>query len=266
MTLVSNPDPLTIALSIILGLCIGSFLNVVIWRLPRGKSVLNPTRSFCTSCEKPLKAWHNIPVLSWLILGTKSACCSKPISGRYPFVELLSALGAVASYLYFGLNPTGILIYALVATLIAITFIDFDFKIIPNVINYPGMIIGLFIGIISQYTQIFAPPITQSALESLIGFLAGGGVFYAIFAFYYMLTKKMGLGGGDIKLMAFLGALLGWQCVAPIIFMGSLAGSVIGIAVMLLQGSGRNTEIPFGPWLALGAVLYIFTDIQVFRF
>ena len=130
------------------GLLIGSFLNVCIYRVPRKLSVLRPYRSFCPQCENPIAAWQNIPVLSWLLLRGRCHSCKKPISGQYPLVELLSATAALASCIQFGFTLTSLIVYLLCAALIVITFIDFEFKIIPNVISFPGMIFGLLLGIL----------------------------------------------------------------------------------------------------------------------
>lgn len=256
---------MALASVIIFGLIIGSFLNVAIHRVPRKMSVSHPARSICPNCERQLTCWENIPVLSWILLFGKCKGCKAPISGRYPLVEILSGIAAAACYIRFGLNPTGILLYIFTVTLIVTTFIDFEFRIIPNVISFPGMTIGLVLGIVSQYTGIFELPITQSALQSLLGFLCGGGFFWAIGEVYYRLYGRVGLGGGDIKLTAMIGAILGVKAIIPTIFAGSLVGAVVGVAMMLLQGTGRKTEIAFGPWLATGALLFIFADIEIFR-
>ncbi|MCB0321325.1 MAG: prepilin peptidase [Bdellovibrionales bacterium] len=256
---------MTIVLLLLFGLCIGSFLNVVIYRVPRKLSVTTPRRSFCTSCERTLLWWENIPVLSWLVLRGKCKECKSPISGRYPFVEVLTGFAAFASYLHFGPTPTALIVFAITASLIAITFIDLDFKIIPNVISFPGMTLGLLLGILSQYTGYFTEPVTQSAWDSLTGFLCGGGFFYVVGLLYYAFTKRVGLGGGDIKLLAYTGAALGVDSVIPTIFAGSLVGAVVGVVTVLIKGGGRHTEIPFGPWLSLGAIIYMFFDLPFLR-
>lgn len=248
------------------GLLVGSFLNVCIYRVPRKLSVVTPMRSYCPSCKRQLSSLENIPVISWLVLGAKCKTCKEPISGQYPLVEMLSALAAAGTYLNFGLTPTSVVVYALCATLIVITFIDFEFKIIPNVISYPGVTFGLLLGAVSQYTHMFELPVSQSAWDSLIGMYAGGGFFWIIGEIYFRMTKTVGLGGGDVKLMGMTGAILGWRSVAPTIFMGSLLGSFVGIALILIRGGNRRTEIPFGPWLSIGAILYIFADMPWFRF
>lgn len=250
----------------VLGLIIGSFLNVVIFRVPRKLSVVYPARSYCPKCSATLSWFENIPVLSWLLLGGKCRHCKIPISGQYPLVELLSGAFAVLTFIRFDATPTALVVYLLCATLVAISFIDLEFRIIPNVISLPGMTFGLILGIASQYTGAFSWPITSGLIDSLVGFLIGGGVFYFIAWIYYLVTKKIGLGGGDIKLLGMTGAILGWESVPQTIVVGSIIGSVVGIAAMIVNKTGRNTEIPFGPWLSLGAVLYIFADIPFFRF
>ena len=250
----------------IFGLLIGSFLNVCIYRVPRKLSIVTPVQSFCPNCKRGITPFENIPVLSWLVLRGKCHGCKEGISWQYPFVELLSGLACYASYVRFGLTPTGFVIFALCAALIVITFIDLEFKIIPNVISFPGMTIGLVLGMISEYTNAFSEPVTQGALDSLVGFFIGGGFFYAIGMTYYLITKKVGLGGGDIKLMGMTGAILGWKSIPTTIFAGSFVGAIVGIAFMLMKKTGRQTEIPFGPWLALGALIYIFSDIRFFQY
>lgn len=249
---------------LILGLVIGSFLNVVIYRVPRKLSVVSPARSYCPRCSTTLSWFENIPVLSWIVLGGRCRHCKARISGQYPLVELLSGVFAILSYLHFGLTITALIVYALSVTLVAISFIDLEFRIIPNVISLPGITIGLLLGITSQFTHAFSWPITTGAIDSLIGMLIGGGIFYFIAWIYYLMTKKIGLGGGDIKLLGMTGAILGWESVPQTIILGSIIGSIVGIGAMLVYKTGRNTEIPFGPWLSLGAILYIFADLPIF--
>ncbi len=249
----------------IFGLMIGSFLNVCIYRVPRKLSVISPARSYCPKCQRQLTWWENVPVVSWILLGARCRSCKERISGQYPLVEMLSCLAAVESYVKFGFTPTGVVLYGLITALIVITFIDFEFKIIPNVISYPGITFGLLLGAVSQFTGWFAEPLSQSAWDSLIGMYAGGGFFWIIGEIYYRVTGTVGLGGGDVKLMGMTGAFLGWHSVAPTIFMGSFLGSIIGIGMIIFRGGNRRTEIPFGPWLSAGAILYIFTELPLFR-
>lgn len=167
----------------------------------------------------------------------------------YPFVELLGGLSAVALFVRFGLTPELFSYFYFVAVLIIITFIDFEHQIIPDVLSLPGIAIGLGL-------SFFFLPI--GFINSIIGTLLGGGVLFIIAAGYYLITKREGMGGGDIKLLAMIGAFLGWKGVILTLFASSLVGSVIGVLFMATLGKSRRTALPFGPFLALGAIIYLF--------
>jgi len=173
---------------------------------------------------------------------------------RYPLVELVSGLFAVAVFIRYGLSWEGIFLYALVAALLVITFIDIDHKIIPDVITYPGIVVGFL-------TSLVLGRITYK--ESLFGIILGGGVLLLIALGYYLLTKREGMGGGDIKLLAMIGAFLGWKGVIFTVFVGSAIGTVVGIALALRTEEGRKLAIPFGPFLSLGALLFLFFGPQI---
>jgi leader peptidase (prepilin peptidase)/N-methyltransferase len=224
------------------GLIIGSFCNVVIYRLPEGKSIVRPG-SHCRSCAAPIHAWDNIPMLSYLILKGRCRSCNELISLRYLCVELASGVLYVLLWMKFG---TTILfaVYALfTSSLLIISLIDLDHKIIPNIISLPGIAIGLCL-------SLWALPITPPA--SVLGILIGGSFFYLI-----ALVSKGGMGGGDIKLIAMIGAFLGWQGALFTIFSGALLGSLVGVILMLLGKKGRKDKVPFGPFLSGGAIIYI---------
>lgn len=246
----------------IFGLLVGSFLNVAIYRLHPDRretmSIINPPRSLCTTCGRQLSSWENIPVLSWLLLKGRSYCCKERISLQYPIVELVSGAAAAGSVIRFGFTPTAFVVYCVIASLLVISCIDFASKIIPNVISYPGIIIGCALGVISEYFHPFSYPITTGVVDTLIGVFLGSGFLYLVSWGYYLYSKQIGLGGGDIKLLAMTGAILGWQSALPTIVLGSLSGAVIGICLMIFSKQGRHAEIPFGPWLSLGAILYMF--------
>jgi len=236
-----------------LGSCIGSFLNVCIYRLPQELSIVSP-RSFCPQCRAPVRGYDNIPLLSYLLLRGKCRSCGAKISWRYPLVEALTGAFAVALYLQFGLTGSFFAFFAFVAALVVITFIDLDHRIIPDVISLPGIGIGFLL-------SFFLP--NPSVTESLIGLLAGGGSLYLVAVGYQALTKREGMGGGDVKLLAMIGAWLGWKAVLFTLFFASLTGTLIGGGAMLIQKQGRHYAIPFGPFLAFAALAYLFFGPQL---
>ena len=277
----------------ILGAIIGSFLSVCIYRVPVGRfdnldengeqqpkedseilTVTKPARSFCPQCKNSLRWYHNVPVLSWLALRGKCGFCKARISARYPSVELLSAFSAYQAVHLYGPTATAAVIYAACAALIVITFIDYDFFIIPNLITYPGILLGFILAGINQLTGWFsAPPrvgslvefnpISRSLFEAGLGFAAGAGFLYFVSEVYLRLRKKDGLGMGDVKLLGMLGAAFGPACSLFTIFIGSLLGSLIGISLVLIGGRKMGQYIPFGPYLAAGAALYLFSGYGV---
>jgi len=241
----------------VIGAVIGSFLNVCIYRVPRNLSIISPA-SRCPSCNMPIKFYDNIPFLSYILLGGKCRVCKAGISFRYPLVELLNAVLFVFVVWRFGFAWHTVIYGILCSALVVITFIDLDFQIIPDVITLPG----IFIGIVAGSLLMPDPFIRNSLLgfkASVIGLLAGGGLFYAI-----AVLSRGGMGGGDIKMMAMVGALMGWKSVLLTIFLGSLTGAVFGIFLMISKGKGRKTKIPFGPFLALGTVITLFYGQEIF--
>jgi leader peptidase (prepilin peptidase)/N-methyltransferase len=241
------------------GLIAGSFLNVCIYRLPRGLSIVTPPSS-CPGCGRKIRPWHNIPVIGYLALGGRCAECKMRISLRYPAVELLNGVFYVLIYAKFGLTPYSIYYMMFMSMLIVITFIDIDYQIIPDVITLPGIVLGLAGAIF-----ILPEPHSYGRLlgisGSLIGLLTGGVIFYII-----AVASKGGMGGGDIKFMAMAGATFGWKSVLLTIFIGSFAGSVFGIALMIFRGKGRKTKIPFGPFLSLGSAVSLFYGREIIAF
>lgn len=241
--------PMTIAVPVfIFGACIGSFLNVCIYRIPAGLSIVHPG-SRCPRCKKAIPFYDNIPILSYLLLLGKCRRCKTPIGIRYPFVELLGGLSALACAQVFGLTLHGLVVFAFIATLIVVTFIDLDHRIIPDRISLPG--IPLFF-----LAALAVPTVTWRA--SAIGIVAGGGSLFAVAWIYELITGREGMGGGDIKLLAMIGAMIGWQGVLFTLFAASAIGTLTGLLAMLRSGKGLKLAIPFGPFLAAGAVLYLF--------
>jgi leader peptidase (prepilin peptidase)/N-methyltransferase len=243
-------------LSFIVGMCIGSFLNVCIYRLPMAKSIIHPG-SMCPSCENPIHFYDNIPIISYLWLRGKCRFCSTPISIRYPLVEAMSGLLCLGVFLKFGPTVQALIYFLFIATLLAITFIDIDHRIIPNVISLPGIPIFFL-------ASLALPTLTY--LDSLLGILVGGGTLYLVAFAYSILTHKEGMGMGDIKLLAMIGALIGWKGVFFTIFVSSAVGTVSGMVVMLVSRQGMKMKIPFGPFLAIGAITYIFFGPQLLAF
>jgi leader peptidase (prepilin peptidase) / N-methyltransferase len=238
-------EPLTI---FIFGLMIGSFCNVVIYRLPQGASVVTPG-SHCPSCKIPIRPWDNIPLISYLLLRGLCHACKEAISLRYPVVELVSGVLYVLLWLKFGLSIPLLVYAALTSALLTVALIDYDHKIIPNTITLPGIVIGLGLSILSLLS-IEVLEITPRS--SLLGVLLGGTFFYLI-----ALVSKGGMGGGDIKLIAMIGAFLGWQGAFFTILSGALLGSLVGVTLMALGKKGRKDKVPFGPFLSIGAILFI---------
>jgi leader peptidase (prepilin peptidase)/N-methyltransferase len=236
------------------GAIIGSFANVCILRIPVEESIVFPG-SRCPECKEHVAWYDNVPLLSWLVLRGRCRSCHEPISFRYFVVELVTALAAVALYLRFGLGVEWLILFGFVASLIVITFIDLDHRIIPDVISLPGIVVGFLVSLRG------APG--PGPLASVIGILSGGGLLLAVAWGYHAVTGREGMGGGDIKLLGMVGAFLGWQAVPFTMLMSSLTGSVVGVTLMLWTGSDTKYAIPFGPFLALGAITYVFYGDQI---
>ncbi|MBM4439947.1 MAG: prepilin peptidase [Candidatus Rokubacteria bacterium] len=232
-----------LVIAIALGLLVGSFLNVVIARLPDGRSLWGP-RSACPACAAPIAWYDNVPVLSYLALRARCRACAAPISARYPLVEIATAALFAAAWLRFGATPQSAVAALLLAALVAITVIDLDHQIIPDAITLPGIVAGLLANL--------AVP-GGSWVSALIGMAIGGGLFLVI-----ILVSGGGMGGGDMKLGAMLGAFLGWQLTLVAIFLAIVVGGVAGVALLAARRKGRKDAIPFGPFLAAGGVAALF--------
>ncbi|GAB4488250.1 MAG: A24 family peptidase [Thermodesulfovibrionales bacterium] len=237
----------------VFGALVGSFLNVCIYRIPRGLSIVWPS-SACPACGAPIRPWDNIPILSFLLLRGRCRACGARISLRYPLVEALNAALYVVLLDRFWPGWQFPVYAAFCSSLIVITFIDLDFQIIPDRITLPGIAAGLLAG-----SLLLPDPFLRAAdlgwRSSVIGAAAGFSIYYLIAELSVRLLKKEGMGGGDIKLMAMIGGFLGWKGVLLTTFLGSLSGSIAGLAYMAFSGKGRGTIIPFGPFLALGAAV-----------
>lgn len=239
--------------SIIFGAMVGSFLNVCIFRLPKEESIIWPG-SHCPHCKKPIRFYDNIPLISYFLLRGKCRYCKGPISLQYPLVEGITALSSLLLIMKFGPSLSYLTYFAFVAALIVITVIDLYHQIIPDVISLPGIGVGLLASLI-------IPPITF--FNSLIGILLGGGSLFLVATLYQWLFKREGMGGGDVKLLAMIGAFLGWKAVILTILLSSLIGSISGISIMVLKGKNFKYAIPFGPFLSLGAVIALFYQNEI---
>ena len=242
------PYPVLAGAVFCFGLAVGSFANVCIHRLPRKESVVFPG-SHCPACSAAVRPLDNIPVISYIALGGKCRDCATRISPIYPVIETVTAVLLLAGFFKFG-PSFDFLVYAVVAPALGIiTAIDIEHQIIPDVITLPGIALGLVVG---TYTIGYA--------DSLLGFFAGGGLFYLL-----AVLSNGGMGGGDIKYIAAVGALLGWQKVLLVIFIGALLGSVVGVFQITVQKKSRKSLIPFGPFLATGTLVTLFYGNSLIR-
>ena len=238
------PETTVLMAAAVLGLAVGSFLNVCIYRLPRRESVLRP-RSRCPKCEQPLVWYENIPVFSWLVLRARCGSCGARISAQYPAIEIVTALVWV---LIVWLTPPGWLLASrlvLGTALIVLFMIDLEHQLLPNAITLPGIAAGFLFSFVTD----------PGPVASLIGIVVGGGVLYAIAAAYYLVRKEEGMGMGDVKMLAMVGAFLGWQQVLLTLVLSSFAGAVIGVVVMSLQRGTLRYALPFGTFLAVGTLI-----------
>lgn len=249
-------DIVWFALAVVIGAVVGSFLNVVILRLPQeGASIAFPA-SHCPQCMHTLAWYENIPVISYLFLGGRCRTCRLPISKQYPLVEIAMATLAVLVLRQFGLSVELGYYVVFCAALLVIIFIDIHHQIIPDTISLPGILLGFF-------GSFFIQTITWQ--QSGLGILCGCGSLYLVAAYHASLTNREGMGGGDLKLLAMIGAFLGWQCLPYVLFASSVFGSIVGLIAMRRQKKGGQTRIPFGPFLALGALSYLFLEEHIHR-
>ena len=239
--------------SVLFGLCLGSFANVCIYRIPLNKSIVHPPSS-CPQCGGRIRYYDNIPVISYLFLLGRCRQCKASVSWRYPLVEILMTLLSLALFIRFGYHPQYFLFLLFAGTLLTLSFIDLDHKILPDVLTLPGIAVGWAVSFL---------PGGISWLDSLIGLVSGGGALYLVATLYARITGREGLGGGDMKLLAMIGAWLGWISLPLIVLMSSLSGAVIGSVFILVGGKGARTQIPFGPFLSLGALSYLFFGREI---
>jgi len=276
VTELSRLDPaLLIALAGLVGLLIGSFLNVVIHRLPRMMqaaweadaaalrdealpeappyNLLRP-RSSCPHCGTPIAARHNVPVLSWLMLRGRCAHCANPIPIRYPLVEIMGGLLSMAAVAQFGPSLAGVGAMVLSLALIALTFIDLDTQLLPDDLTLPLLWLGLLLNLGATFV-----PLPDAVIGAMAGYLA----LWLVYWVFRLVTGKEGMGYGDFKLLAALGAWLGWQMLPAIILLSSVVGAVVGVTLIVVARHGRNIPIPFGPYLAAAGGIALFWGAQI---
>jgi leader peptidase (prepilin peptidase)/N-methyltransferase len=241
--------------AILFGLALGSFANVCIYRIPRRKSIIHPPSS-CPKCGRRIRFYDNIPLLSYLILRGKCRYCSYPIPLQYPLVELILGLLSLALFIRYGLSYQYVFFFLFTASLVVISFIDLQHQIIPDVLSLPGVVVGFGVSFL---------PGQVSWVDSLIGIVAGGGFLFLVAVVFERLTGKEGMGGGDVKLLAMLGAWMGWRSLPFVVLVSSLAGVFIGGGSLLLAGKGYRIRIPFGPFLSLGALVIFFFGPELTR-
>lgn len=269
--LFAQESAIFIAVAFAFALVIGSFLNVVIYRLPimmqrewheqceelvasatpdlpQGRFNLVAPRSRCPSCGQNIKAWQNIPVLSYLLLGARCANCKESIPVRYPLVEFLTAMLAAVAAWQFGFGWEALMAIALSCVLIAISMIDFDHQLIPDAIVIPLLWVGLIMSLLHPLAG--SETLFISPQEAIIGAVAGYLSLWAVYQLFKLITGKEGMGFGDFKLLAALGAWLGWQALPTIILLSAVVGAIVGIGLIVFRGRDRQLPIPYGPYLA----------------
>jgi leader peptidase (prepilin peptidase)/N-methyltransferase len=236
------------ALALTFGLAIGSFVNVVIYRLPLRKSVVSPP-SACPACGEFIRPYDNIPVLSYIFLWGRCRHCKSGISPRYPCIEAFVGLTSLYAFLRHGLSLELACELGFVVAMVALVFIDYDHRVLPNVITLPGTVVGLLVAY---------PRVTITLTEALLGAALGAGLLYLVAEVYFRIRNIEGLGMGDVKMMGMVGAFLGWKGVLLTLFMGSFVGSIIGLGLMAARGKDLKTALPFGTFLGIAAIVTVY--------
>jgi len=270
LDLLQQSPVLFITTMLVLGLLVGSFLNVVIYRLPvmmqreweleaaeileqeprvQTPFSLTTPASHCPKCKAPVKPWQNIPIVSWLLLGGKCALCKTPISKRYPTIELVSGLMTAAVAWIFGWSDITLVLIPFMWVTLALTMIDFDTQLLPDTLVMPLLWLGMLINISGTIV-----PLREAVVGAMAGYLSLWSVYWA----FKLITGKEGMGYGDFKLLAAFGAWFGWQALPLIILLSAAVGAVVGIALMVILGRDKNIPIPFGPYLCGAAWVYVF--------
>lgn len=236
------------AYAAVLGLIVGSYLNVVIHRLPRGTSTVLP-RSRCPACGAAIRARDNLPLVSYLLLGGRCRDCGATISWRYPLVEAVTSALFVACVARFGPTPDAVVAALFCSLMVALAVIDAEHLMLPDQITLPGIVVGVAL-------QLWVPWVGWPG--ALLGAALGGGILLALYGLWYLLRREEGLGLGDVKMLAMIGAFLGWPGVVVTLFFSSLAGAVTGLTLIASGRGHRKSKLPLGTFLALGALVALF--------
>jgi leader peptidase (prepilin peptidase)/N-methyltransferase len=249
------PDGFALGVAAVYGLAFGSFINVVVHRLPREMSLLHP-RSHCPACGAPLHWFDNVPLLSYAVLAGRCRACRAPISPRYPLVELASGALAVGVVARFGVTRRGLAAMLLVMLLLPLAFIDLEHKLLPDVLTLPGIVLGVACALLGGLV---------SVADALIGVALGGALPYLVIVVYRWLRHVEGMGLGDVKLLAMIGAFLGWRGVLLSLALGATAGALVGLGLIAAGKGRRDTELPFGTFLAGAALVTLFLGLLLMR-
>jgi leader peptidase (prepilin peptidase)/N-methyltransferase len=240
-----------------LGAIVGSFLNVVIHRYPRGESIVFPG-SHCPHCNAAIRWYDNLPILSYLILRARCRACHAPIAARYVLVELANALFYLAIFLRTGPTIVFVLVAPIVSMIIALIYIDADIQILPDVIDIPGIAIGIAIGALGAGAVTPDLMLSATLIDSIAGAFLGASVLLTIALTYRLVRKVEGMGLGDVKMMAMLGGVVGWEPLFGLLVLASVAGAIVGGFVAWRSGAGMQAALPFGVFLGLAALAIVF--------
>ena len=239
------------------GAIVGSFLNVIIYRYPRGESIIFPA-SHCPSCGTPIRWYVNIPIVSFIALRARCRACRAPISWRYPLVELTNALFYLAIYLHTGATIGFLLIAAAVSITIALIYIDAEIQILPDILDLPGLAIGIAIGAFASGNLYPSLILSVSFLDSILGAAFGAAVLIAIIGVYWLVRRAEGMGQGDVKMLAMIGAVLGWRAIPAVLLLASISGALVGVPLALRSGRGMQLPLPFGVFLGIAFLAVLF--------
>lgn len=240
-----------------LGAIVGSFLNVVIHRYPREESIVFPA-SHCPHCNVPIRWYDNIPIVSFAVLLGRCRSCRAPISWRYPLVELANALFYLALYFHTGPTIGFLLVAAVVSMTIALIYVDAEIQILPDVIDLPGIVIGIVIGALGLGALYPTLILSESWGDALAGAAIGAGALIVVIAAYWLVRRVEGMGQGDVKMLGMIGAVLGWRSIPAVLLLASVCGALIGVPLALRSGRGMQLPLPFGVFLGLASLAILF--------